>query len=281
MVKSKVAYEQKHKMNLEFLRTNFKLAKVFPESQSISSSAYKIWVFWWQGKERMPDIVKATYNSIVSNCGKEVILITQDNYKKYVDIPSFIEDKVARGIIHLPHFSDYVRCLLLYQHGGMWIDSTILMASQPPFEIFDKQLFTIRSGINTKPLAGKYVAAGRWNVQILGTNQIHHPFFYKLSIFLMEYWKKYDCLIDYLLFDYVVLCLYEMDSKIRNDIDNIECSNPNMHSLLPLLGQPYDEVTKERLEKDTYLFKLTYKLKGICDTTKENTFYQKILEKWM
>lgn len=54
-----------------------------------------------------------------------------------------------------------------------------------------------------------------------------------------------------------------------------------MHSLLPLLGQPYDEVTKERLEKDTYLFKLTYKLKGICDTTKENTFYQKILEKWM
>lgn len=36
-----------------------------------------IWVCWWQGKENMPDIVKACYNSIQKHaCNHPVILIT-------------------------------------------------------------------------------------------------------------------------------------------------------------------------------------------------------------
>ena len=278
---NRASYIQKHKMNLDFLSTHFHLSEDIPASQPILSSAYKIWVLWWQGKEEMPEIVRATYNSIVRNSGKEVILITRDNYRQYIDIPDYIESKVAHGKMKLPALSDFIRCSLLDKYGGMWIDSTILMASQPPSEIFDKQLFTIRSGINTKPLAGKYVAAGRWNVQILGTNRIHHPLFYQMRYLWMEYWSKYDSLIDYLLVDYTIARLYDMDLNIRHQIDHIECSNPDMHGLLPLLGKPYDDKKRKELEEDTYLFKLTYKLKGICDTSKKNTFYNKILEEWM
>lgn len=87
-----------------------------------------IWVCWWQGKENMPDIVKACYNSIQKHaCNHPVILITEENFRNYIDMPEYIINKQKEGYIDITHFSDILRMMLLTKHGGIWMDSTLLI----------------------------------------------------------------------------------------------------------------------------------------------------------
>lgn len=49
----------------------------------------KIWTCWWQGLDQAPEIVKWCVESIKRNAGgREVIIITDENYERYVHIPS-------------------------------------------------------------------------------------------------------------------------------------------------------------------------------------------------
>lgn len=57
-----------------------------------------IWTCWWQGENAMPDIVKACYNAMHRfSDGHPVILITEKNYKDYVNIPDYIIRKQQSG----------------------------------------------------------------------------------------------------------------------------------------------------------------------------------------
>ena len=90
-----------------------------------------IWTCWWQGENAMPDIVKACYNAMHRfSDGHPVILITEKNYKDYVNMPDYIIRKQQSGEIDLTHFSDILRMMLLAQHGGIWMDSTLLIPSK-------------------------------------------------------------------------------------------------------------------------------------------------------
>ena len=47
----------------------------------------KVWICWLQGIENAPDLVQKCYASLHKNLEeKEIILLTEDNYKKSVDI---------------------------------------------------------------------------------------------------------------------------------------------------------------------------------------------------
>ena len=79
-----------------------------------------IWVCWWQGKENMPDIVKACYNSIQRHaCNHPVILITEENFRDYIDMPEYIINKQKEGYIDITHFSDILRMKLITKQGGI------------------------------------------------------------------------------------------------------------------------------------------------------------------
>jgi hypothetical protein len=48
----------------------------------------------------MPDIVKACYNSIQKHaCNHPVILITEENFRNYIDMPEYIINKQKEGYI--------------------------------------------------------------------------------------------------------------------------------------------------------------------------------------
>lgn len=59
----------------------------------------RIWICWWQGLEQAPELVKVCVNSIQKNAGNHrVIVLTDDNYKDYVDIPEWVEEKRIKGL---------------------------------------------------------------------------------------------------------------------------------------------------------------------------------------
>lgn len=104
---------------------NYKVTKDIEEGNKEYSN--NIWICWFQGIEDAPEIVKTCVNSIKNNSGvHNVVILTDDNYRNYVDIPDIIEKRRKEGIISRTAFSDILRMCLLAKHGGMWLDSTFL-----------------------------------------------------------------------------------------------------------------------------------------------------------
>lgn len=265
----------KHRLNLKFLQKHIDLqSQDAPQSMPIRGNTYRIWVLWWQGEENMPHIVKATYHSIIKATDKQVVLITKDNVLDYIDIPSFIQEKVDAGKMSLAALSDYIRVSLLFNHGGLWIDSTVFCAQKLPEKIYDMKLITVKNC----PSGCKYVAQGKWNVQFLGTNEVHSKVFFLMKSIFEQYWRKYSIIMDYLLVDYSFEYIYENDEECKALFDRIPLSNEHMHDLLSKMNMPFDKASMEELLlPNTYLFKLTYKMSFIDQIEGKPTFYSYVI----
>ena len=88
-----------------------------PSSNHVLSD--KVWVCWFQGYESAPPLVKACINSMHRVMQeKEIIILTKTNYKQYIELPDYIEEKFEKGKIGMAHFSDLLRISLLAKWGG-------------------------------------------------------------------------------------------------------------------------------------------------------------------
>lgn len=97
--------------------------KVMPIMKSTNSSlppvmndVNVIWVCWLQGIEQAPDIVKKCYKRLTALENHRIIVITNDNFEDYVNIPEYILDKYNKGIISPTHFSDILRAKIGRAH---------------------------------------------------------------------------------------------------------------------------------------------------------------------
>ncbi len=244
---------------------------------NIKSSYEKIpiWVFWWQGEEEMPFIVKKCYENLQNNIPKEkckVNLITKENYKNYVKLPSYIIEKVKLGKISLTHFSDIMRFNLLYNYGGLWIDSTIYLTTPLKEEIFERDLFTHRR----VDLKSTNISKANWAAYIIGGKKNHILFKY-INEALLFYWKIYDNQIDYFLIDYIIATAYKELPYIQEEINKIPYNNPEIFTLSKYMNKKYDEKFFEQIKNTTNIYKLTYK-QTYFEKTKdgEKTFYGEI-----
>jgi len=276
----KSLYYKKHhtdKLFVQQLANNI----IVDRKQPVETQDYFVWILWWQSEEAMPPIIHATINSIRAATNKKVVLITLKNIKDYIEVPDFIWGKYIRKQMGPAHFSDYVRVALLEKYGGLWIDSTVLCTNMIPDWIYNEQFFTIRAIDKvTDELDEKYVAKGRWNTQVLGTNMKDTSFFKIVRILLEQYWSRYNYMIDYLMFDDVILYAYENYPDIKKSIDAVPISNLKMHSLLPIINSEYNQNLWIGLTKNTILFKLTYKGNFKENVNGKETFYGYILRKW-
>lgn len=240
-----------------------------------------IYTMWWQGEAAMPDVVKYCYNKLCSNAGKyKVILITQDNYRKYVDVPSYLLDLVDKKKIGLAHFSDIIRMGLLYNTGGLWLDSTILVTDNLSLheELLDKPFFTVkRSNDNQLRPYGflepyKGFSKRRWTGFVLGTNRKNYPLFKLLYQYLLQYWKDHDMAIDYTFMDYIIqYILYNFDS-LKVDWKNIPYSNPDIDVFGTLINESADKEVIDNILEDTFLYKLSYH-QYVIDKEKKNSYW--------
>lgn len=118
-----------------------------PDAKSAHGTRYSriIWSCWWQGEDQAPELVKACWRSwrrYIPN-SYEIKIITQDNYRDYIDIPDDIMNRVVEGVTKLQPVTDIIRMQLLYRYGGIWMDSTTyLTAELPASEIENYDIYT-------------------------------------------------------------------------------------------------------------------------------------------
>lgn len=234
-----------------------------------------IWIFWWQGIDNAPEIVKKCITNIINNKGKhKVIVISECNYKNYIDIPDYIFKKVKDGNITLTHFSDIIRTMLLAEYGGIWIDATVFITKELPKEIYNYSFYSNK----IKNEDDEYISQCKWSSFFLCCSKGNLLACFARDI-LLEYWKEYDELITYFFIDYIIFIGYNYIPTIRNYIDSVPYNNSNIYELINNINKEYDEEKYMDIIKNTWLFKLSWK-HNFPKNTYDNkiTFYKMMVD---
>lgn len=209
-----------------------------------------VYIFWWQGEEAMPPIVKACYRSIVLNAGEHPVeLITKDNIKDYVCMPQEIYDGVKNGKISVTHLSDVVRNNLLYQRGGIWMDATIYMTAPFPNIICEHEYYTLNGAFDIWKWTTFFQASGKGNI-IPGI----------VSSIFNEYIKKHTVFLTYLLQDCIIQICYDERNEVRTLIDELPLTDDKVFHLNDMyLDEIYTEEMATKIRKESWMHKLSYK----------------------
>lgn len=259
------------------LNSEFKIAEKDLNNESTKSTnsvkpnmKKNIWVFWWQGADNMPDIVKKCVDSIQRHdTGHKVVLLTKYNIKRYTHLPNYIYEKLNQKKITLTHFSDILRFNLLHYYGGLWVDATVYCVSNLPNKCF-KSLYTASGGYARDH---SNVSLGKWTSFLFGGNA-YQPLFVFMDNFFQLYWRLNNHLIEYFLVDYALNYAYQHNiGGFKSYVNEKVISCPNIFKMINLLNVKYDPQEYKNLILGTSFFKLTYKKRF----KKGNTFYYFLL----
>lgn len=244
-------------------------------SSNVSSPVFepgKIWFCWMQGEECLPEIPRLCLDSLRKHAnGHEVIVLDNENYKQYVSISARVIQLYESKKLKPAHFADILRVNLLAQQGGLWVDATLLAIKNLPEDIFNRPFFSIK----TQEI-GHYVSRCRWAVFCLAGEK-NNILFQKVASLFNIYLSHTDLFVDYFMFDQFIDILCRHNQEIRKMIDDVPINNIHTHDLSPILIQPFDRSKFQQLTRDTYLFKLSWRLYSEAELTENKDNYYHFL----
>lgn len=214
-----------------------------------------IWFFWWQGEATMPPIVKKCYELAKTHAPQRhpIVLLTENNYADYANIPQFIVEKVKTKVITLTHFSDILRVTLLCEHGGLWMDATLYTAGNITEQVFQKAFFSVRT-----PNDGQWVSRCLWTGFFMGGTK-GHPLFRFMNQLFIDYWAQHNELLDYFLIDLGIVMAYDHIPQIRQSVDEGVWMTDKLFVPQDNISQPMDVRRYETIIKEWPFFKMTYR----------------------
>lgn len=227
----------------------------------------RAWTCWWQGEDHAPEIVKACWKSQKRYLpdGVEHIILSKENYKDYITLPSYIMEKVQNGDITLATLSDIIRASLLYKYGGFWMDSTLFLLKPLEEEILDFSIYT--RNLPETQYCTKVMWAD-WFLYAKPGNQLFQ--------FLMEgfffYFSLYEKIPYYFMVDYIIAIACNNFPDVEAQLKKIPFNNEKAMELGKHLTEIYDEVKFKDYIQGTAIQKLTYKV-----DYKENTILEYLL----
>ena len=208
-----------------------------------------IWMMWYQGIETAPPIVLSCFESIIKNREKHpVIIISKYNIDKYIKLPPHIMERLNNKTFGITHFSDVVRMTLLFKYGGYWIDATYFVRT--PLSHVNTSFYTLKLDecfTYTHPFV-KCI----WSVNFLAVTKNSFLATYCYHAF-MQYWKKYNSLLDYFLIDYMIHVAYYAFPEFKDifkRIPNVHCNIFTLFRKLNDVYNPSDVCLFNKLGKD-------------------------------
>lgn len=86
-------------------------SKIKNNSHQIENSK-SVFVYWGQGFDNSPNVVKSCLNSIkINSTNLDLVILDDSNISQYVEIPEFIRKKFETGEMKHAHYSDVLRLL--------------------------------------------------------------------------------------------------------------------------------------------------------------------------
>lgn len=222
-----------------------------------STSTLPIWILWWQGQKKMPEVAKECYKSLLLNAGDHpVILITENNIKQYLQLPEHLFERFKQGKVPIQKISDIIRLYLLHYYGGLWIDCTMFLAQPLNDAIFNKDFFSLKQQ-NRDNL---YVSRYRWDGSFMAARQgnVYTKFIGNIHL---TYSLKFDFIIDYFIIDSIIDLLCTLDEDFNTIINHLPYSNPDTSTLSEQMNDEYDKTNMDKLLVNNIVFKLNHRVK--------------------
>ncbi len=228
-----------------------------------------VWFCWLQGLENAPEVVKACYNSLQQHLtDRDIKVIDNNNWKDYIELPEYVVQKWEKGRIPAANFSDLLRLELLIRYGGTWIDSTVLCTDGSGLMVqgsrfLDADLFLFQY---TPEGTTKGISISNWFITACTNNEV----LLVLRDMLLEYWKEYDCTIDY----YIFHLFFEMVAReYPEKIGTMPYGN-SMDSLVLLhhWGETFNQKKWDRVTKQVCFHKLAFRVNEKTKKDKENYY---------
>lgn len=230
-----------------------------------------IWLCWLQGMEQAPDIVKQCVASVKHYMPEyRLQVLTAENIAQFVELPEHIWVKYKNGTITFTHFSDILRTALLVQHGGIWLDATVLLTDAIPAQMTNLPLFFFQKSILSHiPHFGSnwFLIARKGN-----------PIMQRMLELLFAYWERENTIRDYFiyhLFLYLVLTRNGQGIAAKKQIPYIP--NVDAHTLQFVLFEDFSNSQWEQIISRSPIHKLTWKFNHNEQLDKKGTYYDYIL----
>lgn len=237
---------------------------------------FNIWVFWAQGIDNAPDLVKICHKQLNKLNRGNVITLDMNNYFDYVTIPNHIITKVKDKKISLTHFSDILRVSLLAKYGGLWIDSTCFVTCNFETTIAPNSIWTLSSKVLPKK---KGVAMARWTSYFIGTDSVNNTLFTLIRDIFYKYFETNNQIIDYLFLDYIINYIYENFTEVQSMIGSGAINGDRRLTMKGIIAKEYNEDIFNELISDTKVFKLSYRWRLIeKNSLGKQTTYGKLKE---
>lgn len=180
-----------------------------------------VFVFWWDGFNNAPVIVKKCLKSVekyYSNA--KIYQIDKTNYQEYTDIDVTILNDFKKGNISIQTFSDILRFNLLKNNGGVWIDATIYFTCE----------FDLIKNLKNKSIESVQFSSSNKFLSYKGENCSWSGYFFaarKQAVFVTamdaifrEYYLKYKTYDIYFFIDAALMIskIYKLDDDALSKI---------------------------------------------------------------
>ncbi|MCS8561651.1 MULTISPECIES: capsular polysaccharide synthesis protein [Weissella] len=239
-----------------------------------------VWVYW--NSERVEDAplpIQAAVRSIKRAFRtKRVVVLNDSNLEKYITIPQDILTKKENGVISLAMFSDIVRLNLLIKHGGIWLDSTVLVEDDIENTkiykaIDDSKLFFFQ---NLRPgRMGNSIYLSSWLISAWSNDPTMIKTLDIVNDYISGVHSKWQ-IADYFLLHIVWHLVFENNPGYLESVKKVPNSLPL--SLLYELTSDYEEEKINAIFEMMPLQKITYK--GF-DEAKESSTFKKVVAKYL
>lgn len=252
-----------------------------------------IWMYWHQGFEQAPTLVKQCVISWKRLHPKwDIKLLDADTIENYIEPLALSVRKL--NILGLAHRSDIIRTQLLIKHGGVWADPTTFPIKSLDDWLNDHMqagLFLFYKPGRDRIISNWFIAAEKENPFLKKLlkelidywegntfiNFENKPIWYEdfikklysQSIFTTQLWFTYFTrsvlkIYPYMVYHYKFYQLISNDKQCKNiwkQMPKISADGPHKLQSVGLL-KPLTEEIKEMINHNkTSLFKLTWRLK--------------------
>lgn len=233
-----------------------------------------IWICWFQGLESAPELVKRCIASVQNNApDAQVIILTDENIPDYLALPEHIKTKYQAGLISKAQYSDIVRCSLLYQYGGIWMDATVFLTRPVPESFYQRTFSSLRFDV-----AENALSQGYWTAYFLAA-QKGNALVKLVRDILYRYWQHHDALIEYFLIDYSFLYARERYPQFRQIMDVQPVTGNNRFLIRQFISSKPDVTAMTALDQDPVgIYKLSHKEQYRTSDSGQPTVYSKILD---
>ena len=239
----------------QYFKRYLPAAAAIPERKVIKNDKNeKVWTLWLQGEDKAPALVKACYRSMRKHLKQELIVLDEKTVFDYITLPKEIIEKRKAGKIAHAHFADICRVELLYEHGGIWLDSTAFVTEPLPDWIQKEDFFVYMAGQNVgspysfmqncfiRARQGAYLLDA-WRAMIL------------------DYWMHENHNFDYFMHQLLFKTLVMNDERAKKYFAKMPHVDQDPTHMLwwDYKDKPFNKETFERVTSGAFFQKVTYR----------------------